>query len=70
MSRFLLTIAAVAAGATISAAGFTYTAPAAWKPVTTTSSMRVAQFALPRAAGDSQDGELVVYYFGGSGGTV
>jgi hypothetical protein len=32
--------------------------------------MRVAQFALPRAAGDGQDGELVVYYFGGSGGTV
>lgn len=52
------------------AAGFTYTAPATWKPVTTASSMRVAQFALPRAAGDSQDGELVVYYFGGSGGTV
>ena len=32
--------------------------------------MRVAQFALPRAAGDAADAELVVYYFGGSGGTV
>jgi hypothetical protein len=52
------------------AAGLTYTAPAAWKPVATTSSMRVAQFAVPRAPGDAQDGELVLYYFGGSGGTV
>jgi hypothetical protein len=32
--------------------------------------MRVAQFVLPRAAGDAEDGELIVYYFGGSGGTV
>jgi hypothetical protein len=54
----------------IHAAGLTYTAPAGWKPVATSSSMRVAQFALPRAAGDAQDAELVVYYFGGSGGTV
>jgi hypothetical protein len=52
------------------AVGLTFTAPAAWKPVPTSSSMRVAQYALPRAAGDTQDAELVVYYFGGSGGTV
>ena len=32
--------------------------------------MRVAQFALPRAASDAADAELVVYYFGGSGGSV
>jgi hypothetical protein len=32
--------------------------------------MRVAQFALPRAAGDTVDAELIVYYFGGSGGSV
>jgi len=52
------------------AASLTYTAPAGWKTVPTTSSMRVAQFALPHAAGDTADAELVVYYFGGSGGTV
>lgn len=51
-------------------AAITFTAPNGWKPVPTSSSMRVAQFALPRAAGDAADGELVVYYFGGSGGTV
>jgi hypothetical protein len=50
--------------------GLTFTAPPAWKAVATTSSMRVAQFVLPRAAGDAADGELIVYYFGGSGGSV
>ena len=52
------------------AASLTYTAPAGWKTVPTTSSMRVAQSSLPRAAGDTADAELVVYYFSGSGGTV
>ena len=52
------------------AAGLSFTAPEGWKPAATSSSMRVAQFVLPRAAGDSQDAELVVYYFGGSGGTI
>ena len=52
------------------AAGLTFTAPAAWKSIPTSSSMRVAQFAVPQAAGDAQDAELVLYYFGGSGGTV
>jgi hypothetical protein len=51
-------------------AGLTFYAPAEWKAVTTSSSMRVAQFAVPRTAGDSADGELVVYYFGGSGGSI
>jgi hypothetical protein len=53
-----------------SLATLTFSAPAGWKPVATSSSMRVAQFALPRAAGDTADADLVVYYFGGSGGTV
>jgi hypothetical protein len=51
-------------------AGLTFTAPTAWKQVPTSSSMRVAQYTVPRATGDSADAELVVYYFGGSGGTV
>jgi hypothetical protein len=54
----------------LSAAGLSYTTPAGWKPVSTSSSMRVAQFAVPRTAGDAHDAELVIYYFGGSGGTV
>ena len=52
------------------AAGLAFTTPDGWKLAATSSSMRVAQFVLPRAVGDSQDAELVMYYFGGSGGTI
>lgn len=52
------------------AASLTFTAPPDWKAVTVSSSMRVAQYALPHAAGDTEDGELVVYYFGGQGGSL
>jgi hypothetical protein len=34
-----------------------------------TSSNRKAQYKLPRAAGDPEDAELVVYHFGSGGGT-
>jgi hypothetical protein len=47
-----------------------FTAPPSWKARAATSSMRVAEFAVPAAAGDSEDGEVVVYFFGGSGGSV
>jgi len=60
--------AAVAAWAV--AAGLTYTAPSGWTVVPTSSSMRVAQFTLPRAAGDTEAAEMILYYFGGSGGSV
>jgi hypothetical protein len=53
-----------------SVATLTFSAPAGWKAAGPSSSMRVAQFVLPRAAGDAADADLVVYYFGGSGGTV
>jgi hypothetical protein len=68
MTRAILL--SLALSLTTHAAGLTFTAPDTWKKVATASSMRVAQYALPRAAGDTQDAELVVYYFGGSGGTV
>ena len=46
-----------------------FTAPAGWQTRTASSSMRVAEFVLPGrdAAGSA---ELVVYYFGGTGGSV
>jgi hypothetical protein len=47
-----------------------FTAAKEWKPVPTSSPMRVAQYVLPRAPGDAEDGELVVYFFGGQGGSV
>ncbi len=54
----------------VAAAGLTFTAPDGWKSTPPSSSMRVADFTLPRAAGDAEDAELVVYYFGGQGGSV
>ena len=47
-----------------------FDAPKEWTVLPSTSSMRVAQYALARVAGDSEDAELIVYYFGGTGGSV
>ena len=32
--------------------------------------MRVAEFILPKAPGDAEDASLIVYYFGGQGGSI
>lgn len=48
----------------------TFKAPDAWKPRPAASTMRVAEFILPKAEGDPEDGDVVVYYFGGQGGNV
>lgn len=47
-----------------------YTAPEAWKARPASSSMRVAEFVVPRAQGDPEDAEVVIFYFGGGGGSV
>jgi hypothetical protein len=60
----------IAAVLPLMAAGLTYTTPDGWKLGRPGSSMRVAEFALPRAAGDTEDAQLVIYYFGGQGGGV
>jgi hypothetical protein len=70
MSRFFAALIVSVLVLHVYAAGLTFAAPPEWKPVTTSSSMRVAQFALPHKSSDTVDGELAVYYFGGSGGTV
>jgi len=45
--------------------------PAGWVEEERTSSMRVAQYKLPRAPGDTEDASLVLYYFGpGQGGST
>ena len=45
--------------------------PPGWAEEERTSSMRVAQYRLPKAPGDTEDASLVLYYFGqGQGGSV
>ena len=45
--------------------------PPGWVEEERTSSMRVAQYRLPKAEGDTEDASLVLYYFGqGQGGSV
>jgi hypothetical protein len=48
-----------------------FTVPAGWVEEERTSSMRVAQYRLPKAATDKEDASLVLYYFGqGQGGSA
>jgi hypothetical protein len=56
--------------AALLASGLTFITPDGWTPTPPASSMRVAEFTLPRAGGDSEDAQLIVYYFGGSGGST
>ena len=66
-----LTLAVAVATAALHAAGLVYTVPQGWVAQPTASSMRVAQWRLPKVAGDAEDAELIVYFFGqGQGGSV
>ena len=48
-----------------------FTVPAGWVEEERSSSMRVAQYRLPKTAGDTEDASLVLYYFGqGQGGST
>jgi hypothetical protein len=61
---------AAAHGAAPSGGALKFTAPAEWVSEKPTSSMRQAQYRLPRVQGDAEDAELVVFYFQGGGGGV
>ena len=65
LSALLFVLQAAPAAGTL-----TFTAPQAWKTRPASSSMRVAEFIVPKTAGDSDDAELVVYFFPGGGGSV
>ena len=47
-----------------------FTPPPGWQSRPAASSMRVAEFVVPKVAGDPEDAEVIVYYFGGTGGSV
>ncbi|MFQ5651466.1 MAG: hypothetical protein ACE5IY_16145 [bacterium] len=48
----------------------TWQAPAGWIEESPTSTMRKAQYRLPKAEADSEDGSVIIFYFQGQGGSV
>jgi hypothetical protein len=77
MQTFLLVLfVAVASFTTLAQetqqpAALRYKVPAGWVEEERSSSMRVAQYKLPRTEGDTNDASLVLYYFGkGQGGST
>ncbi len=53
------------------AAGLRFSVPADWARVPAPSDMRAAQFRVPHAGSDEEDGELVLFFFGkGQGGSA
>jgi hypothetical protein len=55
---------------TVSNITFTPPADSGWIEEQATSRMRAAQYKVPKVEGDAEDAELVVFYFGGGGGSV
>jgi hypothetical protein len=47
-----------------------FTVPAGWIEEERTSSMRIAQYRLPKTETDTEDASLILYYFGGQGGSA
>ena len=81
MHKPIMTILLVALAASCSVIAFAqepqkpaalrYKVPAGWVEEERSSTMRVAQYRLPRTTGDTEDGSLVLYYFGkGQGGST
>jgi len=60
----------VFASALSAQASLRFDAPPEWISEESGSPIRVAQFTLPKVEGDAEDAELVLFYFGGEGGTV
>lgn len=56
------------AGAPEAGTALAFTTPSGWIAVTPSSSMRKAQYQVPKTEGDAEDAECVVYYFGAGGG--
>jgi hypothetical protein len=58
-------------GTVVELAGMKSTTPADWKEEAPTNSMRLTQFKAPKAEGEKEDGEIVVFFFrGGGSGSV
>lgn len=67
---FMLVMASGFGQSPPAASGLTFTAPPAWHSRPAASTMRVAEFVVPKAPGDPEDAEVILYFFGGQSGSV
>jgi hypothetical protein len=65
-----MTIFATLLLAAVQAGGLAWKAPASWSVQASSSTMRVATHRVPPAPGDSDPGELAIFFFGPEGGPV
>jgi hypothetical protein len=63
-------LAAVACAADVEMAGMKAKTPDTWKQEEPSSNMRLTQFKLPKAEGDAEDAELIIFYFKGGSGSA
>jgi hypothetical protein len=71
MVTLALTIGLAIAAVLTASAALKFDPPAGWVSKTPSSTMRVAEFALPKTGADTEDADVTVYFFGsGQGGTV
>ncbi|HKB06445.1 MAG TPA: hypothetical protein VKD90_29895 [Gemmataceae bacterium] len=63
-------VAGAALAADVEIAGMKSKAPAGWKEEPPSSTMRLTQFKLPKAEGDPDDAELIIFYFKGGSGSI
>ena len=63
-------LAGAALAADVEIAGMKSKTPDSWKEERTTSDMRLAQFKLPKAEGDPEDAQVIVFYFRGGSGSA
>lgn len=69
MTRIILPLA-VSIATSVAMASLKFDVPAGWVSKTPSSSMRVADFTLPKVASDAEDATATLYYFGSQGGSV
>jgi len=63
-------LAAAALAGDVEIAGMKSKAPDTWKEEPPANEMRLAQFKLPKADGDPEDAQLIIYKFAGGSGTA
>src|SRR4051812_28181603 len=62
-------LAALACAGDVEMAGMKGKTPEGWKEEPAANAMRLAQFKLPKAEGDDEDAQLIIYPFPGGSGT-